>query len=1164
MKWDKEVNRIVMECWVRSEPGVRGYRQRMKRIWDERGVFEASEQRLADQARAIRTNEWLTAAEIEEIRRKVEIGVVENRRVEEENHEGGEDDGGVGETVAGQPEEIDEEEWQEEGDGQVIGKDGGDRGTGDPLSMGAPMSEGAIGGTPRDAEGEASQRSKGTGTQEGYNWNVRRCEELSEEQKHIVDRIKDMLNNPDQLEQVNLRAVDRKKVREKTKSVNKVLACLETENISITNRVLVAVGNVVAELVGRKNKKANTQEPKWKRRILGKISNLRKDLSNVVEWGKNKLNNKLTQERLERKYHVRNKGIKSVAEELKQRIKANTAKINKYEERNNQFVQNRLFKTNQKRLYEKIEGIERNHEIVPDAEESKAFWSNIWGRPIQHNEQAEWITSVEEQVKGVKQQDNFVITKESMKKQMGKIPNWKASGPDNLVGFWLKSFTNLHQHIIEQLNDVIRSGEIPKWMTIGRTILALKDETKGNLVSNFRPITCLPIMWKLLTGLMAEEVYTHLDDQNLLPDEQKGCRRNSRGTKDQLMIDKMVLKNCKDRCTNLCLGWIDYKKAYDMLPHSWIIKCLEIFKIADNIKETIKKSMKEWKVQLTSAGKELGEVSVRRGIFQGDSLSPILFVMALIPLSIILNNSKIGYRLGQNRGKINHLLFMDDLKLYGRSRNELDSLVQTVRVVSEDIGMEFGIEKCALIEMCRGKMVRSEGIELPNGETIKALEEDEGYKYLGVIQCDRIKSKEMKDMISKEYFRRTRKILKSSLNAGNIIKAINARAVSIIRYGAGIVFWTRAELEEMDRKTRKLLTIYRCLHPQADVDRLYWKRSDGGRGLQSVEDVVRTEEISLEWYVKSKEERLLKEVGKQKIFKRSDELKEVNEERQLAYKKLQDPKKTKDEIVEARKKAYEGKKLHSALDRECREIRDNNDSWVWLKKGYMKKETEGLILAAQDQAIRTKWIKKHIDKTEQSAMCRMCGEREETVAHVVSECKQLAQNEYKKVRHDKVAAILHWHMCKQYGFAYTEKSYEHFVEKGMRVLENEDVKVLWDFPIQTDAKLDHNRPDIVLIDKKKKICFLIDVACPFDTRIEKKEREKIEAYTDLKYEILKCWKGEVKKVIIVPVIIGALGMVTKKLAKFLEQINFAPGIEPLQKACLLGTARIIRKVLDCQ
>ena len=108
---------------------------------------------------------------------------------------------------------------------------------------------------------------------------------------------------------------------------------------------------------------------------------------------------------------------------------------------------------------------------------------------------------------------------------------------------------------------------------------------------------------------------------------------------------------------------------------------------------------------------------------------------------------------------------MDDLKLYGKSLEELDSLVQTVRIYSKDIGMEFGIEKCAMIEMKRGKMIYSEGIQLPSGEKIKSLEEDEGYKYLGVLESDKVKSLEMKSILKAEYFRTTRKILKSNLNA---------------------------------------------------------------------------------------------------------------------------------------------------------------------------------------------------------------------------------------------------------------------------------------------------------------------------------------------------------------------------------------------------------------
>jgi len=75
-------------------------------------------------------------------------------------------------------------------------------------------------------------------------------------------------------------------------------------------------------------------------------------------------------------------------------------------------------------------------------------------------------------------------------------------------------------------------------------------------------------MWTLMTGIISDKMYSHLESNNLLVDEQKGGRKHSRGTKDQLIIDKAILRNCKRRHTNLLMGWIDYRKAYDLVPHS--------------------------------------------------------------------------------------------------------------------------------------------------------------------------------------------------------------------------------------------------------------------------------------------------------------------------------------------------------------------------------------------------------------------------------------------------------------------------------------------------------------------------------------------------------------------------------------------------------------------
>ena len=102
------------------------------------------------------------------------------------------------------------------------------------------------------------------------------------------------------------------------------------------------------------------------------------------------------------------------------------------------------------------------------------------------------------------------------------------------------------------------------------------------------------MVWKLLTGVIAEEVHEFLDTNLLSPQEQKGCRRKSRGTNDLLFIDKMIMREVKMRKWNLSMAWIEYKKAYDMVPHSWIIDCLETVKINEKIQRLLGESMKSW------------------------------------------------------------------------------------------------------------------------------------------------------------------------------------------------------------------------------------------------------------------------------------------------------------------------------------------------------------------------------------------------------------------------------------------------------------------------------------------------------------------------------------------------------------------------------------------
>ena len=121
----------------------------------------------------------------------------------------------------------------------------------------------------------------------------------------------------------------------------------------------------------------------------------------------------------------------------------------------------------------------------------------------------------------------------------------------------------------------------------------------------------------------------------------------------------------------------------------------------------------------------------------------------MVPLLLILRKVNASYEWGKKEYKLNHLLFIDDLKLFPKSEAKMDTLVRTVHVFSTDIGMEFGMKKCGILTMKRGKVARCEGIKLPNSEVMKEVEK-EGYTYLGIVELDKNKEKEMKEKTIKE------------------------------------------------------------------------------------------------------------------------------------------------------------------------------------------------------------------------------------------------------------------------------------------------------------------------------------------------------------------------------------------------------------------------------
>ena len=165
----------------------------------------------------------------------------------------------------------------------------------------------------------------------------------------------------------------------------------------------------------------------------------------------------------------------------------------------------------------------------------------------------------------------------------------------------------------------------------------------------------------------------------------------------------------------------------------------------------------------------------------------------------------------------------------------------------------------------------------------------------------------------------------------------------------------------------------------------------------------------------------------------------------------------------------------------------------------------------------------------------------------------LAQKEYKR-RHDNIARLVHRKLSCKYDMSRGEKWYEHQTEG---VVENEKCKILWDKTIQCDHVIEARRP--VVVENAKNKAVIVDVASHWDRRVYEKGGEKIEKYQDLKREIGRLWG--ISHLEVVPVVVGALGVVSNRLDVWLEKLGVKIRTGLLQKTALLGIARILRKLL---
>ena len=413
--------------------------------------------------------------------------------------------------------------------------------------------------------------------------------------------------------------------------------------------------------------------------------------------------------------------------------------------------------------------------------------------------------------------------------------------------------------------------------------------------------------------------------------------------------------------------------------------------------------------------------------------------------------------------------------------------------------------------------------------------------------------------------------MKTRLNAKNTIDAINTFAIPALSYGYVVLDWSITELETIDRETRKLLKKYHLLHENSDITRLYLTRKLGGRGLTNVTDQYKNQVIQYSCYLRNTGDILLNLVSTWQTTRRAKSIHEransycdqlqldVNEIATKTKEQRKNEIKTKRNTQ--KRNELKTKEMHGQYVKLLDEAHiDTIKSTNWLRDSRLKRPTEAALCAIQEQAITTKYIRKNVFKTTEDDACRLCRTSKETIHHIISGCPMLSATKYTE-RHDNVCKLIHMQLARKYELLDNNIEEKWFKYDPEPLLEDENTKILWNFPIQTDHLVRHNKPDLLVIEKKKRKAFIIDIAVPNDNNIMKKRREKMLNYETLSFEIKQLWNLET--VSIVPIVVGATGIVHNKFEELIkEKLDINPNTKEIQKIAILGTVYITRYFLQ--
>ena len=620
------------------------------------------------------------------------------------------------------------------------------------------------------------------------------------------------------------------------------------------------------------------------------MQKLRREISQIAaEIGRIKSNDKLTARQRrnrrwmlkETKRHCAVKDFIQLKESRLNKIRILKQQREREENKNERFRQNCLFDQNESKFYDHLKSIlesdesdepicttptkhmRKNEANLPRNEFDK-FWRPLWKERPETNLNADWINRSFQAMQSELKRDNQIhleFDESTFWSNLRKKRNWSSTGLDKTTNFWIEVCKSLLTSFSLAVKTLMQNKlPFPHWLPGARTVMIPK--CKDPRAKDHRPITCLNTSYKLITAVINHNLYKIEASQNMLHLDQRGGKPGSMGCTDNLLVDRMVLEDAQFNLKNLTCTWVDLKKAFDSVSHPWQFRCLECHGVPVVLIDFIKNIVKTWEISIeinTKNGKEKIEtIKVNRGILQGDSFCVTLFIMSVNPLAWYIRSTE-GYNITCHRNeKITHSLYVDDLKTYHKSRNKAAVMSTTIKSMFTDIGFEWGLQKCAAVEINRGKRTGGGNLTVSKEESIQIMSKDDHYKFLGTVENSKQLDELITQTLSQEYIRRLSVIWTSNISISKKIRATNTFAIPLLQYSFWTCTWTLEKLKQLDRKTREVINKNSGRNKESSVAMTYLSHDQGGYNLSELEMVYKLSKIKIAHHIATSTDQRIK------------------------------------------------------------------------------------------------------------------------------------------------------------------------------------------------------------------------------------------------------------------------------------------------------------------